>query len=100
MIPITYREEVFNINFFEVNLNDNFSSILDSLLLGCRVIILVYDLSNELSYLKITRLINKIEELKNTEKIFKIIIGNKTDLREDRNLGIAFNKFYKIFCFY
>lgn len=60
-------------------------TILDTLLLGCCIILFVYDLSNEISFNKMIRMVSKIEEIENTNNIFKIIIGNKTDLRENRN---------------
>ena len=82
------NEEIINVNFFEVNLNENFSTILDNIIKGCRIILLVFDLSNKLSYDKILLLMDKLKEIKNYDKINKIIIANKTDLKEDSKYGM------------
>lgn len=80
------KDDLFNINFFEININENIMTILDTLILGCSIIIFVYDLSNEVSFNQMLRMIYKIEELeKRNNNVYKIIIGNKTDLKEDRN---------------
>ncbi len=81
------KEEIYSVNFFEININENIISILNTLLFGCCIIIFVYDLSNNISYEKMIRMLGKIENLENSNKILKIIIGNKTDLREDKNLS-------------
>jgi len=61
------------------------SAFLETLLFDTCLIIFVYDLANELSFTRMMTLINKIENLEISEKIFQIIIGNKSDLREDRS---------------
>lgn len=66
-----------------MNLNENISTILDTLLLGCRLIIFVFDLANQISFSKAIKLINKIDQMEFANNLFKIIIGNKTDLKED-----------------
>lgn len=78
---------MFNINFFEVNVNENISTILETLLLGCRLVIFVFDLANQISFRKVMRLVNKIDDIESAHDIFKIIIGNKTDLKEDKKYG-------------
>jgi len=85
-----------------VNLNENISTILDTLLLGCSIIIFVFDLGNEISFTKVMRFLNKIDEMENVNaNLLKIIIGNKTDFKEDKKNGklnsIFKKKFFSLF---
>lgn len=85
-----------------MNLNENISTILDTLLLGCSIIIFVFDLGNEISFTKVMRFLNKIDEMENVNaNLLKIIIGNKTDFKEDKKNGklnsIFKKKFFSLF---
>lgn len=83
-----------------MNVNENISTILETLLLGCRLVIFVFDLANEISFAKIMRLISKIDKIEFAHNLSKIIIGNKTDLKEDKKYSKIikiknfFNKFF------
>jgi len=81
------KDVVFSINFFEVNINENIATILETLLFGCSLVIFVFDLANAFSFEKVMRLVSKIDEMESLLNTVKIIIGNKTDLKEEKRYG-------------
>lgn len=60
---------------------------MENILLGCSVILIVYGLNDKNSYEKAIKFYKKIEEMKFAENLIKILIGNKTDLKDDERYG-------------
>lgn len=70
---------------------ERFRAITSSFYRGGNAIIIVYDVSNEVSFLNINRWIEEIER-HTSKKIYKILVGNKCDLVDQRKISFDSGK--------
>lgn len=70
--------------------------MLENIILGCSIVLIVFNLSDRKSYNNAIKIYKKLEELKSTAGMIKIMIGNKTDLKDDEKYG-NYNHFINIY---
>ena len=56
---------------------------MENILLGCSIVLIVFNLSDRSSYEKAIKFYLTLDDLKFSAGLIKILIGNKTDLKDN-----------------
>ena len=86
-IKIGKQTKEIKVKIWDTAGQERFSSLSTQYVKNCLGIILVYSITDSKSLNNIDRWINELNDKKNNEKYFMVLIGNKCDLEEHREVS-------------
>lgn len=78
----------FDLNIYEINTDEKFSVLYGALLINCPVILFFFDVTKKQSYSSVKEVIKKIEKKAKEQKVTIILVGNKIDDQESREVSL------------